>query len=117
MAGAAAYSVSKAGLNVLTAILATELEGTGVVPIAVSPGMMDTDMQTNMRANRLPETDYFRDAQTKGWLRPAEEPAALVRWLCGPAGEAFAGQIVSVGSSAIRERVGLPEMPEPLSRP
>jgi NAD(P)-dependent dehydrogenase (short-subunit alcohol dehydrogenase family) len=117
MAGAAAYSVSKAGLNFFTGILATELEGTGVIPIAVSPGMMDTDMQADMRSTPLPETDFFRDAQAQGWLRPVAEPAALLRWLCGPAGDAFAGQVVSVGSSAIRTRVGLPDLPDGLRRP
>ncbi len=112
MAGATAYSVSKAGLNYFTEVLATELQNTGVIPIAVSPGMMDTAMQAEMRANPLPDTDLFRRAHAQGWLRPAEEPAALMRWLCGPEGEAFAGQVVSVTSSAIRQRAGLPDLPE-----
>ena len=111
MRGAAAYSVAKAGLNVLTRIQAMELEGTGVVPIAVSPGMIDTDMQAEMRANPIAELDYFREAHANGWLRPASEPAALIRWLCGPDGEAFAGEVVAVGAPEIRARVGLPPMP------
>lgn len=117
MRGAAAYSVAKAGLNFFTRILATELEGTGVVAIAISPGMLDTDMQAELRANPLPEVDFFREAHAKGWLRPAEEPAALMRWLCGPEGEAFAGQVVSVGAPEIRAQVGLPELPGAPRRP
>ncbi len=117
MAGAAAYSVSKAAVNFFTDILATELEGAGVIAIAVSPGMLDTDMQAGMRSIPLPDTNLFRRAHAQGWLRPAEEPAALMRWLCGPAGEDFAGQVVSVNSSAIRARVGLPDLPDGLRRP
>ncbi|HEX8733405.1 MAG TPA: SDR family NAD(P)-dependent oxidoreductase [Ktedonobacterales bacterium] len=111
IAGAAAYSVAKADLNFLTRILALELAGSGGVAIAVNPGMLDTDMQTGLRANPAAEFDFFRGAQARGWLRPAEEPAALVRWLCGPAGEEFAGQVVSVGAPEIRARVGLPALP------
>lgn len=117
IAGAAAYSVAKAGLNFLTQILATELAGTGAISIAVSPGMMDTDMQAELRASPQPEADFFRLAHQRGWLRPAEEPAALIRWLCGPAGEAFDGQIVSVGAPEIRAQVGLPELPGAPRRP
>lgn len=117
MAGAAAYSVSKAGVNFFTEVLAAELVGSGVVATAVSPGMLDTDMQADMRAVPLPATDLFRRAHALGWLRPAAEPAALMRWLCGPAGEDFAGQVVSIYSSAIRARVGLPELPEEQRRP
>ena len=117
MRGAAAYSVAKAGLNVFTRILATELEGSGVIPVAVSPGMLDTDMQADLRASPTPDTDFFREAHTKGWLRPASEPATLIRWLCGPGGEAYAGQVVSVGDAEIRARVGLPPMPGAPRRP
>jgi NAD(P)-dependent dehydrogenase (short-subunit alcohol dehydrogenase family) len=108
MRGAAAYSVAKAGLNYFTRILATELEATGVTAIAVNPGMLDTDMQAELRASPTPDTDFFREAHAKGWLRPATEPAALIRWLCGPDGEAFAGQVVSVGDAEVRARAGLP---------
>lgn len=117
MRGAAAYSVAKAGLNFFTRILATELEGTNVIPIAVNPGMLDTDMQVGLRASPTPDTDFFREAHANGWLRSASEPAALLRWLCGPDGEAFAGQVVSVGDAEIRARVGLPPAPGAPRRP
>lgn len=116
-AGMAAYSAAKAGLNHFTRILAAELDGTGVVPICVSPGTMDTDMQAEARAIPLPETEMFRHFQRQGMLRPPEESAALLCWLCGPDAAEFAGEFVGVFSSAIRERVGLPELPEALRRP
>ena len=89
IAGAAAYSVAKAGLNFFTRILAQELEGTGVVPIAVSPGMMDTDMQADLRAVPATELDFFRTAHASGWLRPAEEAAALAALAVWPGGRAI----------------------------
>jgi NAD(P)-dependent dehydrogenase (short-subunit alcohol dehydrogenase family) len=42
--GFPAYRISKAGLNALTRILASELEGTGVKINAVCPGWVRTDM-------------------------------------------------------------------------
>ena len=115
--GLAAYSAAKAGLNHFTQILAAELAGTGVVPVCISPGTMDTDMQAEARAIPLPETDMFRNFQAQGWLRPPEEAAQLLRWLCGPDAAEFAGQFVGIGSTAIRARVGLPDLPEAMRRP
>jgi NAD(P)-dependent dehydrogenase (short-subunit alcohol dehydrogenase family) len=116
-AGLAAYSTAKAGLNHFTRVLAAELEDTGVVALCIAPGIMDTQMQTDARALAIPETDMFRAYQKQGWLRPPAEAAALVRWLCGSEGGEFAGQFVSIHSTALRARVGLPELPEALRQP
>lgn len=106
----AAYSVAKAGVDHLTRALAAELDGAGVVAIAVSPGMMDTEMQARLRSSPERDMDPFRQAASGGMLRPPEEPAALLRWLCGPDGAAYNGQVVSVGAPDIRARVGLPAL-------
>ena len=45
-----AYAVSKAGLSRLTDSLAAALDGTGVVVLEVSPGLVRTDMTETMRA-------------------------------------------------------------------
>jgi NAD(P)-dependent dehydrogenase (short-subunit alcohol dehydrogenase family) len=110
VASKAAYSVAKAGLNMLTQALASELNGSGVAVIAVSPGMLDTEMQERMRNTAASDMEMFRRAYSSGWLRPPEEAAALLRWLCGPEGEAYAGQIVSVNTPEIRARAGLPAL-------
>lgn len=44
--GSPAYRVSKAGLNALTRILASELRGTGILVNSVCPGWVRTDMGT-----------------------------------------------------------------------
>lgn len=43
-AGTPAYSISKAGLNALTRILAAELRGSGILVNSVCPGWVRTDM-------------------------------------------------------------------------
>jgi NAD(P)-dependent dehydrogenase (short-subunit alcohol dehydrogenase family) len=115
--GLVAYSTAKAGINHLTRGLQAELEGTNVIAIGLSPGVMDTPMQAHLRSVPVPETDRFRGFQAKGWLRPPEEAAAALCWLCGPDGAEFAGQCVSLASSAIRQRVGLPNLPEEVRKP
>src|SRR3954454_13605053 len=50
MPAASAYSVGKAGLDMATANLAVELEGTGVCITGVRPGIVDTSMQDYMRS-------------------------------------------------------------------
>ncbi len=106
--GKVAYSVSKAGLDHLTRALAGELDGSGVAAIAVSPGMLDTEMQARLRGSPAREMEMFRQAHSAGMLRPPEEAATLMRWLCGPDGDAYAGQIVSIHAPEIRARAGLP---------
>lgn len=108
--GKAAYSASKAGLDNFTRALSAELDGAGIVAIAVSPGMLDTEMQARLRAAPTPDMDMFRTAHGAGALRPPEEAAALLRWLCGPAGEAFSGQVVNIHTADIRARAGLPAL-------
>ena len=72
--------------------------------------MMDTEMQARLRGAPEPEMDMFRQAHSAGWLRPPEEAAALLRWLCGPDGDAYSGQIVSIQAADIRARAGLPDI-------
>ncbi|HSP36415.1 MAG TPA: SDR family oxidoreductase [Frankiaceae bacterium] len=50
MPAASAYSVGKAGLDMVTANLADELSGSGVCINGVRPGVVDTSMQDYMRS-------------------------------------------------------------------
>lgn len=81
-AGTPAYSVSKAGLNALTRILAAELRGDGILVNAICPGWTDTDMGQGGRpvaegaagivwAAELPDGGptggFFRDGRPLAW--------------------------------------------------
>lgn len=78
-----AYSVSKAGLEMLTRNLALELRGSGVTINAVRPGVIDTEMQATMRGSSRHEVgetflERFVGLQQRGELLPPEVPAELV---------------------------------------
>jgi NAD(P)-dependent dehydrogenase (short-subunit alcohol dehydrogenase family) len=81
-AGTPAYSVSKAGLNALTRILAAELRNDGILVNAICPGWTDTDMGQGGRpvsegaagivwAAELPDAGptggFFRDGRPLAW--------------------------------------------------
>ena len=66
-----AYRVSKAGLNMLTRVLAAELRGTGILVNSASPGYTKTDMSPD--ATRT----VHQAADTPVWLAtlPADGPS------------------------------------------
>jgi 3-oxoacyl-[acyl-carrier protein] reductase len=68
-----AYAVSKAGLSRLTDSLATGLDGTGVVVLEVSPGLVRTDMTETM----------WGPAEEQSWNEPASVSEAAVRFARG----------------------------------
>lgn len=79
--GWGAYSVSKAALNMLTAMLAEEEPE--VTVLAVRPGVIDTAMQTQIRdagaANMLPEQHaHFVRLYESGDMMPPERPAQAI---------------------------------------
>ena len=74
--GSPAYRVSKAALNALTATLAAEVDGSGILVNSMSPGWVRTDMGG------------------EGANRSVEEGADTAVWLCllpsnGPTGQFF----------------------------
>lgn len=86
MAGSAAYCAVKAGLDHLSRALALEEPGVGVVSLA--PGVIDTDMQIQLRGAdpaRFPEQTRFQGLKDGGQLQTAEATAAaIVRFLLQP---------------------------------
>jgi NAD(P)-dependent dehydrogenase (short-subunit alcohol dehydrogenase family) len=99
VAGMAAYSASKAALDQLTRVLALEGGPYNIVTTGIYPGVIDTRMQEKSRGfspdligkqlHRM-----FNNYRDFGMLRPPEEPAELISYLCTPAAERLNGHII-----------------------
>ncbi|MBC3541322.1 SDR family NAD(P)-dependent oxidoreductase [Rufibacter sediminis] len=81
--GWAAYCASKAALDMLsqTAQLEQDQLGTGVRVFSLSPGLIDTEMQEQIReadADQFSGVQQFRDYKTQGALVSPEEVAQKV---------------------------------------
>ena len=79
MAGSAAYCAIKAGLDHLSRALALEVPDVGIVSLA--PGVIDTDMQLQLRdadPARFPEQARFQGLKEGGQLQTAEATAAAI---------------------------------------
>lgn len=86
MAGSAAYCAIKAGLDHLSRALALEAPDVGIVSLA--PGVIDTDMQAQLRGAdpaRFTEQARFQGMKDGGQLQTADATAAaIVRFLMRP---------------------------------
>ncbi len=99
LAGMAAYGASKAALDQLTRCLALEGEPYDIAVTGVYPGVIDTRMQEESRGfgpdligkqlHRM-----FHGYRDFGMLRPPEEPAELISYLCTPAARRLSGHII-----------------------
>lgn len=105
LAGWSAYCASKAGLSILTRVLAVEeSDSRGIRVYGFLPGLVDTDMQAFNHANRINEVGYLkRDA-----LRLAVEPAQIMYFLYSPEAADLNGQIVNARDEMVRVRAGVP---------
>ncbi|WP_207102982.1 SDR family oxidoreductase [Paracoccus shandongensis] len=101
--GWSAYCASKAGAWMLTRALDHEARAQGIRAISLSPGTVATDMQAAIRQsgiNPISQLDWSVHI-------PPEWPARALVWLCGPGGDAFLGDEVSLRDETIRRRLGL----------
>lgn len=109
IAGASAYCAAKAGLDMLSRVLALELEGTGVTLNTLYPGHVDTAMQEDIRSidttdTRL-DTTWFHDIYRRGGLTPPTSVADLILWLVGPWSRERHGEFFSAVDAAWVEKV------------
>lgn len=98
MQNANAYSVSKAGLEMLTVNLATELSGKGVTVNALRPGTVNTAMQTHVRSQPVERVGQdihkqFTSMYAQGTLLDPEQPA---RVLVNLAKGENSGEVISI---------------------
>jgi 3-oxoacyl-[acyl-carrier protein] reductase len=78
-----AYAVSKAGLEIMTVNLATEIADSGVTVNAVRPGIVDTAMQAHIRSLPAEQVgqkifEQFDTNYREGKLQDPTLPARLV---------------------------------------
>jgi NAD(P)-dependent dehydrogenase (short-subunit alcohol dehydrogenase family) len=107
--GASAYSAAKAGMDSLTRSAALELADTGIVVNSLHPGMIDTDMQVDLRSVDTTETRLdltrFHAAYEQGVLRSAADVARALAWLASPFAKQTQGQVLSVQDEAWMRQV------------
>ncbi len=93
--GAADYNVSKAGVEMLTQVLAMELVGHGIRVNAIGPGFIETPMTQGMRDDPLGRQRML-DMTPMGRLGKPEEVAIAVRFLADPRASFITGTIINV---------------------
>lgn len=113
--GWSAYSASKAGMEAFTSVLAREVGERGVRANAVRPGIVDTDMQAEIRDSGEEQfgrenLERFRGYKERGVLRSPEHPARLILWLLAPEAEGVNGEVLAIDDPEVAARIGLVPM-------
>lgn len=95
-----AYGSSKAALNHLAQTLATEVEE--VTSISVAPGVVDTEMQRELRdvhslSMREQDAARFHNLHKEGSLLKPEQPGNLMARLVLNAPKEFSGKFIRYG--------------------
>jgi 3-oxoacyl-[acyl-carrier protein] reductase len=93
--GAAAYSVSKAGLDMLTRAAAVELGPLGIRVNAVAPGFIDEGMGSRLSENDL-VWDEYSGRLISGRLGSGDEVGRAVVFLASPDGGYVNGHVLEV---------------------
>ncbi|ARI78161.1 (S)-benzoin forming benzil reductase [Halobacillus mangrovi] len=94
--GWSTYSSTKAAINRFTETLALEQEGNGHKILAYSPGVMDTDMQGEIRSaseDEFADVDKFKQMKEEGKLRSPDEVAAVLMDLINQPDEIENGKV------------------------
>lgn len=88
----AAYAASKAAVNVFTVACAREAASSGIRVNAVSPGVIDTEANAEIGADKLASLPMGR-------MGKAEEVAEAIAWLLSDAASYVSGSILSVAGA------------------
>ncbi|MDC0611527.1 SDR family oxidoreductase [Vibrio sp.] len=98
------YSISKAGINSLTQVLAKELGSHGICVTAVSPGFTDTQLLRDALSSRAPlegktPTEYIEELKSTVALKRFAEPkeiAYAVVFLCSRYANYISGTTLTI---------------------
>lgn len=101
--GWSAYCAGKAGLAMLTRAAHEEFGPAGLRIFGFAPGVVDTDMQGEIRASGLnPVSQLPRES-----LASVDDPAHGILWLCHAEADRYLGQEVDVRDPEFRVAAGL----------
>jgi NAD(P)-dependent dehydrogenase (short-subunit alcohol dehydrogenase family) len=104
--GASHYSASKAGIVMLTKVLAMELAERGITANSIAPGYI------NVRPDNPPERSAFQDAMLKnipmGRQGTPADVAQAALFLASPAADYVTGEVLAVNGGAFAGRMYLP---------
>jgi len=110
--GATGYSASKAAVLRLVDGVAAELAGTGVAVLAVSPGMVPTDMTHGFPAGFLGLRPDLADPPPQAWAREQDYVALLLRVAAGEL-DPLSGRLVRARDDVAAALAAAATSPEP----
>ncbi|MCX5906655.1 MAG: SDR family NAD(P)-dependent oxidoreductase [Deltaproteobacteria bacterium] len=98
------YMVAKAGLIHFTKQLSRELKDFNIQVNAIHPGVMDTQMQKEIRkaGARAIGTDMFDRLKEEGMLHSPDEPAKLVLFLASKSADGITGEYLSFDDKEVK---------------
>lgn len=103
MEGWSAYCASKAALAMLTRVVHHERGSAGIRIYGLRPGVVDTEMQSSIRASGMNPVSQIPRIK----LMQAQEPAFAIAWLCAQSPADLAGQELDIRDPVFRARLGL----------
>jgi NAD(P)-dependent dehydrogenase (short-subunit alcohol dehydrogenase family) len=97
--GMGIYGIAKAGLNMLTKVLAKELASYGIRVNAVAPGMVETDFSRPFWGNDDILKELLKGIPL-GRIARVEDVVRVVAFLCSDQSDYLTGEIISVSGGA-----------------
>ena len=91
-----AYCVSKAGLDMMTKVMAIEWAGRGVRVNAIAPGYVETDFIKGLSAKGILDFQKLARRTPMGRLGTPEEIAEVAVFLASPAASFVTGEVLMV---------------------